>query len=124
MLATPLALVALAAPALATIWTTNPVQATKAKGGEVLKVDWTDDGHAPALETIGVCKIDLCVGSQTKQTCVQNLAESVDVSKASSVSVTIDPSVGANGDFYFIRYQALNYTEFNLDYLQFSARFA
>jgi hypothetical protein len=118
------ALLALAAPALATIYTTNPVAATKAKGGEVLEINWQDDGSAPSLETIGVCSVDLCIGSTTKQLCIQNLGEAVDVSKASTISTTIDPSIGENHDAYFIRYTAENFTEKGMPYMQFSARFA
>jgi hypothetical protein len=120
-------LLALAAPALATIYTTNPVASTKVAAGQVIDIKWTDDGHAPDVMTIGVCSVDLCVGSTTKQTCIQNLAKSVDVSKATSVSATIDPSVGSDGDFYFIRYSALNYTDtanYDQAYQQFSSRFA
>ncbi|BEI81475.1 hypothetical protein CcaverHIS002_0206350 [Cutaneotrichosporon cavernicola] len=118
------ALLALAAPALATIYTTNPVASTSVKGGEVLEIKWQDDGIAPTLDTIGTCSVDLCIGSPTKQLCIQNLAESVDVSKASTVSTTIDPSIGANYDAYFIRYSAENYTDKGMPYMQFSARFA
>ncbi|BEJ12172.1 hypothetical protein CspHIS471_0206320 [Cutaneotrichosporon sp. HIS471] len=118
------ALLALAAPALATIYTTNPVASTSVKGGEVLEIKWQDDGIAPVLDTIGICSVDLCIGSPTKQLCIQNLAESVDVSKASTVSTTIDPSIGANHDAYFIRYSAENYTDKGMPYMQFSARFA
>lgn len=118
-----LTLLALAAPALATIYTTNPVASTKHNGGEVLEIEWQDDGSAPTLETVGVCSIDLCIGSTTNQTCIQNLAESVDVSKAETVSTTIDPTIGENYDAYFIKYTASNYSVAGQPYMQFSARF-
>lgn len=117
------ALLALAAPALATIYTTNPVAHTQAYGGQVLRIDWVDDGQAPNLQDIGPCSIDLCIGSETDQRCVQNLGESVDVSAASSISTTIDPKVGENGKYYFIRYRSLGLKEGEYPYQQYSARF-
>lgn len=117
------ALLALAAPALATIYTTNPVAHTQAYGGQVLTIDWVDDGQAPNLQDIGPCSIDLCIGSETDQRCVQNLGESVDVSAASSISTTIDPKVGENGKYYFIRYRSLGLKEGEYPYQQYSARF-
>lgn len=121
------ALLLLAAPALATIYTTNPTASTKVKAGDVLEIKWSDDGHAPPLATIGVCSVDLCVGSNMQQTCIQNLAQSVDTAKANSVSATIDANVGTDGDFYFIRYTSLNFTDtsnYDQAYQQFSSRFA
>lgn len=117
------ALLALATPALATIYTTNPVAHTQAYGGQVLRIDWVDDGEAPNLPDIGPCSIDLCIGSETDQRCIQNLGESIDVSAASSVSATIDPSVGENGKYYFIRYRSLELMEGENPYQQYSARF-
>lgn len=123
MLAPITTFLALAAPALATIYTTNPVAATVAKGGEVLNIEWQDDGSAPTLETVGPCTVELCIGTTTKQTCLQNLGESVDVSKADSVATTIDPSVGETFDAYFIKYTSNNYSVAGQPYMQFSARF-
>ena len=113
----------LASPAFATLYTTNPVASSALVAGESVEVTWMDDGAAPQLETIGVCSVDLCIGSWTKQECIQNLAESVDVSKATSLSATIDPTVGENGLYYFIRFQSADYTANGVPYQQFSARF-
>lgn len=59
--------------------------------------DPADDGTTPTVAQIGVCSIDLYTGSATQQTFLQNLAASVDVSKASTVVATIDPTVGQSG---------------------------
>jgi hypothetical protein len=126
MLFAPLAaLLGLAAPALATIYTTSPVAATVATAGQVLNVSWVDDGTSPNLTTIGVCSIDLCVGSTTQQTCLQNLGESVDVSLASYLTTTINATAGESGDYWFVRYTSTNYTNATTaePYMQFSARF-
>lgn len=119
------ALLALAVPALATIYTTSPVAHTQAYGGQVLHIDWVDDGEAPNLPDIGPCSIDLCIGSESDQRCIQNLGESVDVSAASSIETTIDPSVGENGKYYFIRYRShsLMDGDGSFPYQQYSARF-
>ncbi len=56
-----------------------------------------DDGNSPTLASIGPCSIDIYTGSRDQQTGLQNLAASVDVSKASSVTATINPTIGSNG---------------------------
>ena len=56
-----------------------------------------DDGKTPTVGSIGPCSVDLYTGSMNVQTQLQNLAASVDVSKASSISATINPSVGQSG---------------------------
>lgn len=83
-----------------------------------------DDGKTPTVASIGPCSIDLYTGSMDVQTKLQNLAANVDVSKASSVSATIDPSVGQSGmsnptkvdrkavlmgigAYYFVRFSSL-----------------
>ncbi|KAL7420770.1 hypothetical protein Q5752_004722 [Cryptotrichosporon argae] len=111
--------------ASATIYTTSPTASTVAYGGQTINVSWTDDGTAPTLATIGQATIDLYVGSVNEQTWLQNLAAAVDVSKASYVQATIDPSIGASGAYYFVRYTSLAYTEAGAayNYEQFSAKF-
>lgn len=58
-----------------------------------------DDGKTPTLGSIGPCTVDIYTGSTNKQIFLQNLAASVDVSKASSISATINPSIGQDGGF-------------------------
>ena len=85
-----------------------------------------DDGNTPTVGSIGPCTIDIYTGSKTVQTQLQNLAASVDVSKASSVSATVDPSIGPNGSFYFIRVTSLNLKDTanpQYPYQAFSAKF-
>ena len=85
-----------------------------------------DDGNTPTVGSIGPCTIDIYTGSKTVQTQLQNLAASVDVSKASSVSVTVDPTIGPNGDFYFIRVSSLSLKDTinpQYPYQAFSAKF-
>ena len=85
-----------------------------------------DDGNTPTVASIGPCTIDIYTGSKNQQTQLQNLGKSVDVSKASSVSVTVDPSIGPNGDYYFVRVTSLGLkdtTNPQYPYQAFSAKF-
>lgn len=66
-----------------------------------------DDGNTPTVASVGPCTVDLYTGSMTQQTKLQNLAASVDVSKTSSISATIDPTVGQSGNYYFVRFTSL-----------------
>lgn len=123
---TLLSVFAIAHSALAGVYITNPVGSTKQQGGQVITVTWADDGNTPTVGSIGPCTIDIYTGSKTVQTQLQNLAASVDVSKASSVSATVDPSIGPNGSFYFIRVTSLNLKDTanpQYPYQAFSAKF-
>ncbi|CAD6577599.1 MAG: hypothetical protein TREMPRED_001986 [Tremellales sp. Tagirdzhanova-0007] len=113
-------------PVLAKVYVTSPVTTTAATGGQVLNVQWADDGETPTVGSIGPCSIDLYTGSLNVQTQLQNLATSVDVSKASSVSATIDPTVGQSGEYYFVRFASLALKDTNnpqYPYEAFSAIF-
>jgi len=95
-------------PVLAGIYITNPVASTAAVGGQTLTVKWADDGNTPTLASVGPCSIDIYTGSKNSQTPLQNLAASVDVSKASSVTATVNANIGPNGDYYFVRFTSLS----------------
>lgn len=85
-----------------------------------------DDGNTPTVASVGPCTIDLYTGSMTVQTKLQNLAASVDVSKTSSISATIDPTVGQSGLYYFVRFTSLGLkdaTNSAYYYEAFSAKF-
>lgn len=79
------------------------------------------------MASIGPCSVDLYTGGVDQQTLLQNLAASVDVSKASSVSATINPSVGQSGAYYFVRFTSLalkSAADPQYPYEAFSAKFA
>jgi hypothetical protein len=140
---TLIALLALAHSALAGVYITSPVAGTVATGGQVLNVSWgeqcrghcpfdfsltpvADDGNTPTVASVGPCTVDLYTGSMTQQTKLQNLAASVDVSKTSSISATIDPTVGQSGNYYFVRFTSLGLkdaTNSAYYYEAFSAKF-
>ncbi|KAK8858744.1 hypothetical protein IAR55_002973 [Kwoniella newhampshirensis] len=106
-------LVAVAAlhPVLAGVYITSPVGTTAVTGGQVIDVKWADDGNTPTVGSIGPCSIDIYTGSTNNQIKLQNLAASVDVSKASSISATINPTIGQNDSHYFVRFTSLNFKD-------------
>ncbi|WVQ85034.1 hypothetical protein IAT38_007198 [Cryptococcus sp. DSM 104549] len=112
--------------ALAGVYITNPVAGTKAVGGQVIEVKWADDGNTPTVASIGPCSVDIYTGSTNNQIKLQNLAASVDVSKASSISATIDPSIGQDDSHYFVRFTSLSLkdsTNAKYPYSAYSAMF-
>lgn len=123
---TSLVALALAQSAFAGVYITSPVGTTNAIGGQVLSVKWADNGQSPSVAEIGPSSIDLYTGSVNQQTFLQNLAASVDVSKTSEISTTIDPSVGQTGPYYFVRFRSLNLkdgTNPQYNYQAYSAKF-
>ncbi|WWC96271.1 hypothetical protein V866_003138 [Kwoniella sp. B9012] len=95
-------------PVLAGVYITSPVAGTTAIGGQVLEVKWADDGNTPTVASVGPCSVDIYTGSVNNQVKLQNLAASVDVSKTSSISATIDPSIGQDDSHYFVRFTSLS----------------
>ncbi|WWC70911.1 uncharacterized protein I206_104863 [Kwoniella pini CBS 10737] len=113
-------------PVLAGVYITAPVSGTPATGGQVLEVKWADDGKTPTVASVGPCSVDIYTGSVNNQVKLQNLAASVDVSKTSSISATIDPSIGQDDSHYFIRFTSLSLkseTNSQYPYEAFSAMF-
>jgi len=95
----------------ATIYVTQPVATTTCAANTPCTVAWNDDGNAPALATIGACSIDLCTGGVDQQTCLQNISPSLDVSQNAQVSYTVNPSIGANGNMWFVKFTSLAYKD-------------
>jgi len=95
----------------ATIYVTDPVASTVCAAGTACTVAWDDDGTTPALGTIGACSIDLCTGGVQTQTCLQNVSPSTDVSQIASVNYTVNPSIGASGNMWFIKFTSLAYKD-------------
>jgi len=106
--ATSTVILALAASALGNVFTTAPVASTVWTAGQQSTVSWQDDGTAPSLSDFGQCTIAIYVGNAQQQTPLQTIATNVDVSTTSTVQFTPDPTVGASGNFYFIRFTSNN----------------
>lgn len=126
MFATLITALALAQYALAGVYVTNPTASAAGTGGQVLSVSWADDGNTPRVAEVGPSSIDIYTGSRTQQYRLQNLAASVDVSKASSINATVDPAIGPSGAYYFIRFTSLGLKDSaqpQYNYQSYSARF-
>jgi len=94
--------------ALANVYVTAPVASTTYSGGKAgAIVAWSDDNLAPSLASIGLASISIYVGNSKQQTSLQVINNSIDVSKASSITFTPDATIGPNGQEYFIRFQSL-----------------
>jgi len=94
-------------PALGKLYVTTPVDGTTWTAGQNQTLSWKDDGSEPTLAKFKDASVGIFVGSSTVQTLVQEIVASVDVATTESIVFTPDPSVGANGDYYFIRFQSL-----------------
>jgi len=92
--------------AFATPYITTPTAATTYTGGQKdALVAWmnVDDGKA-----FGLSSISIYVGNAIKQTQLQVLNPSVDVSTTLNITFSPDPSIGPDSSEYFIRVQSLS----------------
>jgi len=101
-------LLSLAASSMANIFITNPTATTTCTGGQTCNIAWEDDNTTPTLPTWGNASVGVYVGNSQQQTMVQLISPSLSVSQTSAIEFTVDPNSGANGNFYFIRFQALS----------------
>lgn len=110
--------------AFATVFITSPTGTSVFSGGKAgAVVAWQDDGNAPTLPLFGAAMISIYVGNAIQQTNVQIISNSTDVSKISTVTFTPDPTIGPNGNEYFIRIESLAGTNASIPYESFSAKF-
>jgi hypothetical protein len=91
----------------ATVYVTNPTATTVWSGGQVANVTWQDDGQSPTLHDFGLASIAIFTGNAIVQTSLQVINASVDVSAVSSVSFTVNASIGPDSSKYFIRFQSI-----------------
>jgi len=119
------AVAALAAPALGELGVTSPTASTTCSGGQRCTVNWADNGQRATLAQQGSCTVALYTGSMTQQTFLQPIAYPVpiNVSTTTSTNFTVDPTVGENGNFYFIRFSSVTLKDGANPYLSFSAIF-
>lgn len=96
---------------------------TTGSGGSSLEVDWQDDGNSPSRTTWGRVNIWLATGSKDVQYKLQQLASGVSYN-LDSAEYKIDPTVGPNGAYYFLRFEGTNTsTSTGIPAMAFSARF-
>lgn len=111
---------------LATVYMTSPTAQTTCTGGKQCSIAWNDDGKPPSLAQFGMADVGVWVGSVTAQTQVQHIQAGVNVSTTAAIQFTIDPSVGPNGNFYFVRFTSASFQDPTTLYPAeaFSAKFA
>ncbi|KDQ09557.1 hypothetical protein BOTBODRAFT_36964 [Botryobasidium botryosum FD-172 SS1] len=127
-----LAAAASAPQVLAGIFITNPIGTSSCAANTPCNLAWKDDGIAPNLTAVGPCRIYVGIGGTTTQLKLQDITGStapagIDVSKNSNLTFTIDPTIGANSNAYFIRMESIalkDATNPANPYLAFSAKFA
>ncbi|KAH8112276.1 hypothetical protein DFH11DRAFT_518003 [Phellopilus nigrolimitatus] len=107
MFAFAVLLISLAASSMANIYVTSPVAGTTCSGGSTCSINWQDDGVTPSLANFGNAKVSVSIGGNTQQAVVQSISPSVNVATTSSIQFTVDPSIGANSNGYFIRFESL-----------------
>lgn len=96
---------------------------TTGHGGKRLDIAWNDDGKAPTHRDWGRVNIYLATGSRDVQFKLQTLDRNVSYNQGRA-SCQIDPSVGPNGGYYFIRFEGTNTTTNAIPAMAFSARFS
>jgi hypothetical protein len=124
MFSKALVIFSLISVAFATVFVIAPVASTTYSGGKSAVVSWQDDGNAPSLPLFGPSMISIYVGNALQQTNLQILSNSTDVSATSSITFTPTPTIGPNGDNYFIRFESINGKDkTSTPYEAFSAQF-
>jgi len=121
------AFAALAVPALSELAVTSPTSSTTCSGGQRCTVAWNDNGKGVTLAQIGNTTVALYTGGKSQQTFLQPIAfpaPGIDVATTASIEFTIDPTVGENGRFYFIRFSSVALKDGANPYLSFSAVFS
>jgi len=119
------ALSALAVPALGELAVTLPTVSTTCTGGQPCNVKWQDNSQRVSLAQQGNCTIALYVGSTSQQSFLQPIAypNSINVATTTSIDFTVDPTVGENGNSYFIRFSSVTLKDGANPYLSFSSMF-
>jgi hypothetical protein len=119
-------ILAAASSVFASVSLVQPIATTVFNGGQQATVQWQESGSAPSLAQFGPAKISIYTGNSQQQTSLQLLNANIDVSTASSLTFTVDPTIGPNSDQYFIRVESLSFkdpAQPNFPALAFSAKF-
>jgi hypothetical protein len=103
IIASSLAIVLAAVPALANIFPTYPVGDTVWPAGTEQTITWIDNGKAPNITDISSFKLELQTGTDTKQYTLAVVGTNLKGS-AGSVKYTIPANIGPSGKVYFFRF--------------------
>ncbi|KZP30852.1 hypothetical protein FIBSPDRAFT_917037 [Athelia psychrophila] len=123
MFSSSLIVLAVAASAFADIYVTSPTSASNFVGGQPCTVSWQEDNTVPLLAAFGPAIVSIYAGNSQQQTLLQTITPSVDVSTTSALVFTPDPTIGANADEYFVRFQSVSLMNAAYPALAFSAKF-
>ncbi|CAO1622524.1 unnamed protein product [Sympodiomycopsis kandeliae] len=114
---------ALATPALSSVYVTNPVASTKVSGGDRITIRWQDSDTAPKVSSWGGINIWLAAGSESSQFKLDQVASDVKTSKT-HVKYTVPKDIGPPGKYYFIRFESTDTApNGTANAMSFSARF-
>ncbi|KAJ3477535.1 hypothetical protein NLI96_g10402 [Meripilus lineatus] len=97
-------LLSLIALVQANIYVTHPIQGDSCAAGKECKVEWLEDGTSPQLKDIGNVQLGVYHGNGLL---VQQLSN-INVAATRSASFTLDRNAGANSEFYYIKFTAVN----------------
>jgi len=127
MFSSTFVVLAISASAFANVFVTAPVATTTFPAGKPATVTWQDDGKQPTLQAFGPAIVSIYAGNSQQQTLLQTITPSVDVSTTQAVIFTPDPTIGPNGNEYFIRFQSIGLKDSTnplYPALAFSAKFS
>jgi hypothetical protein len=119
------AIAALAVPALGELAVSLPTTSSTCSGGQRCTITWADNRQGVSLAQQGNCTVALYTGSMSQQTFLQSIAypDPINVATTPSIDFTVDPTVGENGKYYFIRFSSTTLKDGANPYLSFSAIF-
>jgi len=110
--------------AFATVYVTTPTAATTYSGGKSATINWIDNGVPPTLAMFGPASISIYAGNAQQQTNLQIVSNNTDVSSTSTITFTVDPTIGPNSNHYFMRFESLTGKDnTSTPYEAFSAQF-
>ncbi|GME83367.1 unnamed protein product [Ambrosiozyma monospora] len=91
---------------MADVSISSPAAGDKYSADDKITIKWSDDGDSPDLDSVSQYNIVLCTGSNSD---IEALGNPVQVSKGeTSYDFTVDPTVAADGSFYFQIYATLS----------------
>ncbi|KIY66774.1 hypothetical protein CYLTODRAFT_455062 [Cylindrobasidium torrendii FP15055 ss-10] len=103
MFATSILLAGLASSAYANLYLTSPVASTSWASGDKATITWEETGTDYSIKDFGKAEVSIAVGSASSQTKLYVIGDNVDMATTSSIEFTVDGSIGASSDAYFIR---------------------
>ncbi|KAI0795488.1 hypothetical protein C8Q75DRAFT_730430 [Abortiporus biennis] len=92
----------------ATIFVFSPDKNTVCHGGQSCNVQWSDNGVAPSLASIGRCTVGLFHEANGQDQLIERIHDSLDVSQYNNLTFVVNPAAGPNSGGYVVKFTALN----------------